>query len=135
MKYLIFVVFFGVLSVVLTLKCDSYYQYQVQGFQAQSLDNVITGCQSCGYLKSNITDTNYFSGFFAGCLSSTVVLAQKYDNTIFNLTLFNNICDTNSKENVPYCQEITTFNNSSQYVDSKICCCNTDLCTREYYQK
>uniref|UniRef100_A0A0K0FKR0 Uncharacterized protein n=1 Tax=Strongyloides venezuelensis TaxID=75913 RepID=A0A0K0FKR0_STRVS len=135
MKYLILLVISTCLATVIALKCDSYYQYQVGGFQTQSFDNVISGCTACGYLYSNTTGYNSFRGFFSGCLSSTKTLAQTYDSKLFNMTEFEAICNKNNKLGVPYCQEYTVLNNNASQTDSKICCCPTDLCTRVYYQK
>lgn len=93
MKYLISIIVLTYLAIAFSLKCDSYYQYQVGGFQTQSLDHIINGCNACGYLYSNITDFNNFRGFFSGCLPTAKTLAKKYDGKVFNMTEFSTICD------------------------------------------
>uniref|UniRef100_A0A0K0EPB0 Uncharacterized protein n=1 Tax=Strongyloides stercoralis TaxID=6248 RepID=A0A0K0EPB0_STRER len=121
---------------IFSLKCDNVYDYSLQGFEAKQPDNILDGCDGCGYLWSNVTDPYLFEGYMSSCWTLPKMIATKYAPEV-NITYFQSYCALAESSNSSYCYDTYYINvdldsGSEEVWITSLCCCYSDNCTREF---
>uniref|UniRef100_A0A0N4ZTY1 Uncharacterized protein n=1 Tax=Parastrongyloides trichosuri TaxID=131310 RepID=A0A0N4ZTY1_PARTI len=119
-----------------SLKCDNVYDYTLSGLKAKQPDNILEGCDGCGYLYSNVTDPYLFTGYMSSCWVLPHMIAEKYAPEV-NITYFDYYCSEVEKDNASYCYDTYYINmdlgtGAEEVWLTSLCCCYSDNCSREF---
>uniref|UniRef100_A0AC35TT67 Activin_recp domain-containing protein n=1 Tax=Rhabditophanes sp. KR3021 TaxID=114890 RepID=A0AC35TT67_9BILA len=135
MHYCVFICLFAIATYQLSyaLQCDQYMDLNAdtQHVSSKKPYAITQKCKACGFFESN----NYegkFSGLYIGCFETAIDYALTFGSTKVNFTEAKDQCESNLKNNTPYCYKHISTSEWNSTMTSTVCCCNTDYCSRIY---